>query len=75
MRPQNRPQLSLRIVYIKNLQGEDHYRLRVETQTYEEFTIAQWSSRGPLPPRVLEDIQATFCNALTEHLAEQLRLL
>lgn len=67
MLAKNRPQLSLRIVRVKNLNGEDHYRLRVETPNYEEFTIAQWSSRGPLPPRMLEDIQATFCNALAEH--------
>lgn len=68
MKPENRPQLSLRIVVVKNLNGENHYRLKVETQTHDEFTIATWSCRGPLPPRVLEDIQATFCNQLAEHL-------
>lgn len=67
MKPQNRPELSVRIVRVKNLNGEDHYRLRLETPQYEEFTVAQWSCRGPIPVRVLEDIQATACKTLFDH--------
>jgi hypothetical protein len=67
MLPKNRPQLSVRIIRVKNLNGEDHYRLRIETPDYEEFTIAQWSCRGTLPPRMLEDIQATLSKAFADH--------